>query len=103
MPLDKLRVTWVKSAIGHNQRQKATVRALGLRRLNHVVVHNDTPSIRGMLHAVAHLVTVESVSEEELAKGLAAAKAHSAARAATAAALVTEAPGEPRVRKREKP
>lgn len=58
----KLRVTWVKSAIGYGRDQKATIRALGLRRLNQTVVHKDTPSIRGMLFKVEHLVQVEEVS-----------------------------------------
>jgi large subunit ribosomal protein L30 len=54
----KLKVRWVKSASGHKQDQRATVRALGLRRLQHVVEHNDTPQIRGMLFKVRHLVEV---------------------------------------------
>lgn len=56
-----LRITWVKSAIGYAQNQKDTVRALGLRRLHHTVVQEDRPSIRGMIHKVEHLVTVEEV------------------------------------------
>jgi large subunit ribosomal protein L30 len=59
---DKLRITWTKSGIGYAKDQKATLRALGLRRLHHTVEHDDTPSIRGMTHKVAHLVTVEEVS-----------------------------------------
>jgi large subunit ribosomal protein L30 len=58
-----LRVTWVKSAIGYGRDQKATIRALGLRRLNQTVVHKDTPSIRGMLFKIQHLVQVEEVSK----------------------------------------
>ena len=54
-----LRVTLVKSPIGYTKRQKGTVRALGLRRLNQTVEHNDTPVIRGMLSSVSHLVKVE--------------------------------------------
>jgi large subunit ribosomal protein L30 len=57
----KLRVTYVKSAIGYNKRQKSTIRALGLRKLNQSVEHKDTPVIRGMIHKVSHLVTVEEV------------------------------------------
>jgi len=56
-----LRVTWVKSSIGYSQRQKGTVRALGLRRLGHSVEHTDTPVIRGMIDAVRHLVEVQEV------------------------------------------
>lgn len=57
----KLRVTYVKSAIGYNKRQKSTIRALGLRKLNQSVEHKDTPVIRGMINRVSHLVTVEEV------------------------------------------
>jgi large subunit ribosomal protein L30 len=54
-----LRVTLLKSPIGYSQRQKDTVRALGLRRLNQTVEHTDTPVIRGMVTKVSHLVQVE--------------------------------------------
>ncbi|RMF04050.1 MAG: 50S ribosomal protein L30 [Chloroflexi bacterium] len=54
-----LKITLVKSSIGYSQRQKDTVRALGLRRLGQTVEHNDTAVIRGMVHKVAHLVKVE--------------------------------------------
>ena len=57
----KLRVTYVKSAIGYSERHKATIRALGFSRLNQVVEHVDTPSLRGMLAKVAHLVRYEEV------------------------------------------
>ncbi|MGH2366095.1 MAG: 50S ribosomal protein L30, partial [Chloroflexota bacterium] len=57
-PLSKLHITWVKSAIGYSQRQKATVRALGLHHLHQTVEQDDTPTMRGMLHAVRHLVSV---------------------------------------------
>ena len=59
----KLKVTYVKSAIGYRQRQKDTVRSLGLRRLNQTVIHDDTPVVRGMVDAVRHLVQTESVEE----------------------------------------
>jgi large subunit ribosomal protein L30 len=59
----KLRVTYVKSAIGYRQSQKDTVRSLGLRRLNRSVVVDDTPTVRGMIAAVQHLVRVEPVEE----------------------------------------
>jgi len=52
----KLRLTWKKSGIGKPEVQKRTVRALGLRKLNHTVEHNDTPQIRGMVNKVSHLV-----------------------------------------------
>lgn len=54
----KIFVTLVKSAIGYSERQKRTVRALGLRRLGQTIEHNDTPVIRGMINKVSHLVRV---------------------------------------------
>lgn len=54
-----LRVTLVKSPIGFPEPQKRTVKALGLRRMNQTVEHNDTPALRGMLNAVIHLVKIE--------------------------------------------
>lgn len=56
----KLRVTWVKSAIGYSKDQKDTIRALGLRKLGQTVELPDNPAVRGMLAAVSHLVAVES-------------------------------------------
>jgi large subunit ribosomal protein L30 len=56
-----LRITWVKSAIGYSKDQKATIRALGLHRLNQTVEQRDTPVIRGMVNKVRHLVTVEEI------------------------------------------
>lgn len=55
----KLKVTLVKSAIGYSERHKATVKALGFRKLNQTVVLPDTPSVRGMLYKVNHLVKIE--------------------------------------------
>ena len=60
--MGRLRITWTKSAIGYAHDQKATIRALGLKRLHHTVEHEDTRSIRGMANKVRHLVTVEEVS-----------------------------------------
>jgi large subunit ribosomal protein L30 len=54
-----LRVTLVRSPIGYSQRQKDTVRALGLRKMNQTVEHLDTPVLRGMIAKVRHLVLVE--------------------------------------------
>lgn len=62
--MGKLRITYSKSAIGYDQKQKGTIRALGLRRLQQTVVHDDTPVIRGMVDKVSHLVTVEEVQQE---------------------------------------
>ncbi len=53
-----LRVTLLRSTIGFNKTQAATVEGLGLRRLNHSVELADTPETRGMLHKVRHLVAV---------------------------------------------
>jgi large subunit ribosomal protein L30 len=54
----KLRVQQIKSVIGYDQRQRATVRGLGLRRIRHVVEVEDTPAVRGMINKVCHLVVV---------------------------------------------
>ena len=55
----KLRITLVKSPIGHTKRQKATVTSLGLRKLQQSVEKDDNPVIRGMINRVSHLVAVE--------------------------------------------
>jgi len=54
-----VKVTQVKSRNGSNQRQLDTLRSIGLRRIGHTVEQQDTPQLRGMVHAVRHLVTVE--------------------------------------------
>ena len=54
-----LRVTLVKSPIGYTKDQKATVRALGLRRMNQTVEHKDSPAVRGMLNKISHLIKIE--------------------------------------------
>jgi large subunit ribosomal protein L30 len=59
----KLRITWVKSAIGYSQRQKDTIRALGFHHLGDVVEHADSPVVRGMVNKVVHLVRMEQVQE----------------------------------------
>jgi large subunit ribosomal protein L30 len=56
-----LRIKLVKSPIGYSERQKATVRALGLRKMQQVVEKPDSPQIRGMLAKIPHLVMVEEV------------------------------------------
>lgn len=55
----RVRIRWVKSQIGYDRRQRATLRGLGLRRLNQTVELADTPAIRGMIFKVRHLVVVE--------------------------------------------
>lgn len=54
----KLRVTLVKSPIGYEKGQKATVRALGLTKLSQSVEKDDSPAVRGMIAKVAHLLEV---------------------------------------------
>ena len=54
-----IKVTLVKSGIGYSQRQKDTLRALGLRRLHQTVEKTDNPATRGMLAKVAHLIRIE--------------------------------------------
>ena len=54
-----LRITLVKSPIGYTQRQKDTVRALGLRRMNQTVEQEDSPAVRGMVAKISHLLRVE--------------------------------------------
>ena len=58
----RIRIRQVKSASGHRSDQGRTIRALGLRKLNQTVEHNDTPQIRGMVYMVRHLVKVEELS-----------------------------------------
>ena len=56
-----LKVTQVRSSIGCKPKQRGTLRALGLRRINHTVEHADRPEVRGMIARVPHLVRVEEV------------------------------------------
>ncbi len=58
----KFRITWVKSGIGYADDQRRTLKALGFKRLNQSVIHDDLLSIRGMIMKVRHLVKVEEVS-----------------------------------------
>lgn len=58
---NRLRITLVKSPIGYNHEQKDTVKALGLGKMWRTVEKDDTPDIRGMVHKVRHLVSVEAV------------------------------------------
>ena len=59
--MGRLKVTQKRSPIGGTQMQRDTLRSLGLKRLHDVVVKEDRPEIRGMVNAVAHMVTVEEV------------------------------------------
>ena len=62
--MPKLRITWIKSGIGHKESKKKTLAALGFHRLNQSVTHNDSASIRGMINKVRHLVKVEEKADE---------------------------------------
>ena len=57
----QLEITLKRSVIGRKENQKKTVEALGLKKVNDTVVHNDTPAIRGMIKTVSHLVTVKEI------------------------------------------
>ena len=57
----KIKVTLLKSLIGKNEKQRVTVKTLGLTKVNSSVVQQDTPQIRGMIEKVAHMVKVEEV------------------------------------------
>ncbi|QDP95536.1 50S ribosomal protein L30 [Microlunatus elymi] len=57
----RLKITQVKSSIGGKQNQRDTLRTLGLKRIGDVSAHEDTPSVRGMIATVSHLITVEEV------------------------------------------
>jgi large subunit ribosomal protein L30 len=59
----RLKVTQVRSGIGRPSKHRRTLAALGLRRHQQSVVHEDTPAIRGMLYQVRHLVKVEEATE----------------------------------------
>ncbi len=63
MTMKKLQVTLKKSVIGSNKSQRATVSGLGLRKINHTRVLNNTPAIRGMVKKVIHLLHVEEVEQ----------------------------------------
>jgi large subunit ribosomal protein L30 len=57
---DTIRVRQIKSAIGYDKTQRATLRGLGIRRMHQVVEVQDTPSVRGMINKIPHLVRIES-------------------------------------------
>jgi large subunit ribosomal protein L30 len=57
----KIKITQVRSGIGSNKTQKATLIALGIKKLNQTVEHEDTPQILGMVNKLHHLVIVEKV------------------------------------------
>jgi large subunit ribosomal protein L30 len=59
--MSRLKITQVRSGIGFQRNQRNTLRSLGLKRMHHTVIQEDRPEIRGMVHTVTHLVTVEEV------------------------------------------
>ena len=61
----QLKITWVKSGIGRPQNQRRIIQSLGLHRLNQSVVHSDSPTIRGMVQKVIHLLKVEEVGDDQ--------------------------------------
>ena len=58
----KIKVTQIKSVINRHNKQKNTIKALGLRKINHSVIHNATPQILGMVNKVKHLVKTEELN-----------------------------------------
>ena len=62
--MTKVHITWKKSAIGYNKAQKSTIRSLGLRKLGQSVELDETPSIRGMIAKVSHLIDVREVGKQ---------------------------------------
>jgi large subunit ribosomal protein L30 len=61
----KLKIKYTKSAIGYSYMQKDTIRSLGLKKLNSTVIQEDTPSTRGMIFKVQHLVTVVEIADDQ--------------------------------------
>lgn len=57
----KIKITQIRSSIGSTKRQKATLEALGLKKLNQTVEHEATPQVVGMTRKVVHLVSIEEV------------------------------------------
>tara|TARA_B110000116_G_scaffold271534_1_gene292589 strand:+ start:1096 stop:1284 length:189 start_codon:yes stop_codon:yes gene_type:complete len=59
--LNKIRITQIKSGIGYRTKAKATLKALGFRKMQQAVEHNDTPVIRGMINVIPFLLKVEDL------------------------------------------
>lgn len=59
--MGQLKITQVRSTIKRQEKQKRTIEALGIKRLNDTVIHEDVPQIRGMINVVSHLVVVEEI------------------------------------------
>ncbi|HHW39832.1 MAG TPA: 50S ribosomal protein L30 [Syntrophomonadaceae bacterium] len=63
--MEALRITLVRSPIGHPKKQREVLRTLGLKKLNSSVIKSNDPVIQGMIKRVSHLVRVETVEEKE--------------------------------------
>ena len=59
----QLKITQVRSTIDRLEKQKLTMRALGIRKMHQTVIHPDNPAMRGMIAVVHHLVTVEEIAD----------------------------------------
>jgi len=62
----KLKITQVHSGIGNNEKQRKTLKALGLSKINQTVIKEDRPEIRGMVNKLKHLLDVEEIEAEEV-------------------------------------
>ncbi len=61
--MGKIAITWIRSTIGYKKNQQRVIESLGLKRLHHTVVHEDTPSIRGMINKIPHLLEVKETGD----------------------------------------
>ena len=59
--INKIKITQIKSVIGYRIQSRGTLEALGLKKMNQSVIHNDTPEIRGMVKSIQHLVLMEEL------------------------------------------
>lgn len=57
----QIKITWTKSYIGYPETQRATLKSLGLKKMNQTLVKEDTPQLRGQINKVSHLLTVEEL------------------------------------------
>ena len=64
----RVKIIWKRSAIGLDRRQRSVIQSLGLHRLNDSVVHEDSPTIRGMVHKVRHLLELELAEDDAQGK-----------------------------------
>jgi len=90
--MPKIKITQERSQIRCIEKHKRTIEALGLRRINHSVVKEDTPQIRGMVAQVAYLVRVEPATGEAASKATASAKRPRVAKTKKAAGAKKAAP-----------